>query len=469
MAKLLEELLRGFRQQMSRPARAPMETLSRLSEEVPIGINLGIDFGTSFTKVCFRDTGADHSGVVKFQTSGASEAIIPSIVAVGPDGTLHIGHHAPADAVPIRFLKMRLAGVPVGSDQETPVGVDLGNEVHCRALSAWFLAKVLKEAQEYVTRTELERLRNRRVMWSANVGVPVEHYDSPVLTIFERVLGVAWRWAMLGPVPETVPVLLHAFREAEQASQSSISDFHAVPEIAAAVQSFVISRQAVPDFYVYFDIGGGTVDGVAFKFLNSDGERRVHFYSGKVSPIGMAVIESQCPEILASAKTSPLRSKAHASLKLRLQQLVGEVIMTAKKKDGRNWQREAIQRQQSTRPSWRPLNESDMRPLVFFLGGYGANNDWYQRSIGATYRDFGHRNAGIPPYRLLQVPPASDLDMAGLPKSEFTRFAIAYGLSIPFGEGPDISLPSHFAVAETVEPMRRSNVIDYLDSKDVYD
>jgi hypothetical protein len=31
-----------------------------------------------------------------------------------------------------------------------------------------------------------------------------------------------------------------------------VSDFHAVPEIAAAVHSFVISREAVPGICVYF-------------------------------------------------------------------------------------------------------------------------------------------------------------------------------------------------------------------------
>lgn len=468
MTNPLEELLRNFRQHMGMKRRARLESSPLPNEERPIGINLGIDFGTSFTKACFRDTGAEHSGIIQFNVSGAPQAIIPSVVAIGTDGKLHMGHRAPANAASIRFLKMRLAGVPVGADTDAPVGVDLSNDLHCRALSAWFLANVLKESQANVTSTEVERLRNRRVMWSANVGVPVEHYDSPVLAIFEKVLVVAWRWAAASSLPATMPELLRAFHDAEHSSDPSISDFHAVPEIAAAVQSFVISREAVPDFYVYFDIGGGTVDGVAFKFLNPDGERRVHFYSGKVSPIGMSVIEAQCPDILASSSTAPRDAKTHDDMKLRLQQLVGEVIMTAKIKDGRNWQRESIQRQQTTRPSWRPLQESDMSPLVFFLGGYGANSGWYQRSISATYKDFGHKNAGVPPYKLVQVPPASDLDMAGLPKSEFIRFAIAYGLSIPFGEGPDIALPSHFTVAERPAPKPPSNVIDYLDSKDAY-
>jgi hypothetical protein len=33
-------------------------------------------------------------------------------------------------------------------------------------------------------------------------------------------------------------------------------------------------------------------------------------------------------------------------------------------------------------------------------------------------------------------------------EEDFTRFAISYGLSIPFGEGPEIRLPSQFEDAE---------------------
>ena len=59
--------------------------------------------------------------------------------------------------------------------------------------------------------------------------------------------------------------------------------------------------------------------------------------------------------------------------------------------------------------------------------------------------------------------------MASLHRDEFRRFAISYGLSIPFGEGPDVSLPSQFAKAEPLRLWKPPGVVDYADSKDVYD
>jgi hypothetical protein len=103
---------------------------------------------------------------------------------------------------------------------------------------------------------ERDRLTNRKVTWSANVGVPVEHFDSDKLKTFETVLGVARLWAKRGEIPRTLIDAIDAFGTTEARLEEAVTDFHAIPEIAAAVQSFVMSREAVPGIYVYFDIGG---------------------------------------------------------------------------------------------------------------------------------------------------------------------------------------------------------------------
>jgi hypothetical protein len=67
------------------------------------------------------------------------------------------------------------------------------------------------------------------------------------------------------------------------------------------------------------------------------------------------------------------------------------------------------------------------------------------------------------------VPKPSDLEMGKVDVADFRRFAIAYGLSVPFGEGPEIGLPSQFAEAERPRVRQPRGVVDYLDSKDAYD
>jgi hypothetical protein len=436
-------------------ARSTRSDASRSAPSAaPVLINLGIDFGTSFTKVCFRDEGQEQSGIVRFGHNHET-AIIPSIVYVAADGTLLMGHHAATSEGlrPIRYLKMRLADLlPVADARASEAALEAEDGLTAKALSAWYLVNVIREAKYYLALHQEERLRGREVLWSANLGVPVEHYDSPALVEFEETLRVAWAWSRSGAVLTSLPEVVSAYRAARDDAAGD-ANFHAIPEIAAAVQSFVSMREASPGFYLFFDIGGGTVDGVAFKFANEDGGKRVDFYSGRVAPLGLAVLANESDR---------------ADKRFELQQLVGYVVMTAKKKDTSDWRRGGAQ-SEIARPYFRALRPDEEMPIVVFIGGYGANDAWYCSAIEATHGEFQHRNAGIPRYHLRLAPRARDLDMGGLTDQEFVRFAIAYGLSISNGGGPEVRLPSYFGTPDGPPEPLRPNVIPYADSKDIYD
>ena len=62
---------------------------ARHSQPASISINLGIDFGTSFTKICYRDVGSEGSGVIA-AGSKFKNGLIPSIVAIGSGDRLHL-------------------------------------------------------------------------------------------------------------------------------------------------------------------------------------------------------------------------------------------------------------------------------------------------------------------------------------------------------------------------------------------
>jgi hypothetical protein len=305
--------------------------------------------------------------------------------------------------------------------------------------------------------------------------VPVEHYDSDKLKIFNEVLAVAWSWDQQDAIPGDVAGALKAYAAA-QAGIANQTDCHAYPEIAAAVQSFITSREARPGIYIYFDIGGGTVDGVAFDFVGHNGERRVNFYSGKVAPLGVSALlthlrsstsqsvdQDALDRILTACDRTRL-SNTHDDL----QRLVAHVIMTAKRKDNRDWRRDDIQGFDQRRHFGR-LEPSRMRPLIIFMGGGGSRLHWYRSTISATHRDFHHQRAHIPRYELIAVPKPKDLDMGQIDAGTFDRFAVAYGLSIPFGEGPDLGLPSQFEDVPRPTPGVLPGVTPYEDTRDAFD
>lgn len=432
-----KDLLGKLRNQMgSRGANRDKPDLPKDApkSDQPIRLNLGIDFGTSYTKVCFFDASEQMSGFVEL---GQDDGIIPSDVRSDKNGRLFMAHHVP-DGMKTnihRYLKMQLANLEEGSD-------DL-NE--CKALSAWFLANVLKECQEKLMEQEKDRFIGRYGLWSANIGVPVEWYDDEILSRFQEVLQVAWFWHKNNNIPTHVDQVIKAYSEALGEAEELASDFHAIPEIAAAVQSFVISREAAPGLYVYFDIGGGTVDGVVFKLEVKDGLKHIDFYSGKVDDLGMA-FQKNTPDFWKKVK-----------------RLVGAVVVGGKDKDRSDWRR----RRNEGRPNVLSIHlipEKDILPLVVFLGGYGARSKKYKSVIESTYDDFNLRNASIPRFELREVKKPNDLIDRGA--HEFRRYAIAYGLSIPFGQGPEVRLPSQIANDPGPRRRRLANIPDYLDSKD---
>ena len=155
---------------------------------LPLAINLGIDFGTSFTKVCFRDAGTEETEVVTFDGDTIEKAMLPSIVRIGIDGKLSLETHSQGthgdQHIHLRYLKMGLADAAMPISPPAWLGMDLNKKVAIQALSSWFLATVVSAAQKWIRENRGEYLRGRTVQWSANVGVPVEYYDSPAIDTF---------------------------------------------------------------------------------------------------------------------------------------------------------------------------------------------------------------------------------------------------------------------------------------------
>ena len=79
--------------------------------------------------------------------------------------------------------------------------------------------------------------------------------------------------------------------------------------------------------------------------------------------------------------------------------------------------------------------------LPVLLGGGGKDSAFYRSAIKSTWEENHLANMGIPPFTLTEAPPPDGIDFGRVPTSEFTRFCVAYGLSIPYGEGLEITLP----------------------------
>jgi len=436
------------------------------NQDATLEINLGIDFGTGFTKVCFRDLASDRSEVVTFADLESSDilldqALLPTRVIIQDDGTLLTGltlAEWEANSYPVKtsleFIKMRLAHIDLPEQPEWRLEKipELDEPETVEHICAYYLSHVIKRSQDWIQQHSADLFKNQTVHWSLNVGVPVEYCDSPALERFERVLRLAWLMANTPSSERSFNLSeLNQFgsflREWLQQNLEQALDCFTTPEISAAVWSFLSSREAQEKFYTFFDVGEGTLDGAAFRFWReNDGDRKVDFFAGAVRSLGVTAFTQQLASELAVSSNEvcdALRAWRHADHNheeiysqikksrtyLRFQRLIAAVVIVGKNKQQDNLGRLLSQ-------------EKLGQNLEVFLGGGGGQNLFIQNIVQSTHEDFQHERAGVPKYKMQSVPKPKGLEMNGLNTQEFHRFSVAYGLCTPQWEGPEIRLPS---------------------------
>lgn len=432
-----------------------------------LALNLGIDFGTSFTKVCFRDVVNDRSEIVTFtdDITHLEEALLLTKIGILPDGTLITGltasewqRYENQVQTTVEFIKMRLAefDLPQGAvswQLEKLPGVSDARTIE--NICAYYLSRVITRAQAWIRLHKPELIINQKIDWSANVGVPVEYFDSKAIARFEKALSLGW---LLSNEPLTEPMTiqtLHDRLEILRATlQETTTDCRAVPEIAAEVWALINSREVDEGFYVLFDVGDGTLDGSSFRYWNDEGEKKVDFFSGKVNPLGVTAFSQRLAQELGIAELDVKDTVCGNSTRYsdrfqtstarkEIQRLVAKVIREGSSRYGEHGFR---------------LVHSSKTTLDVLIGGGGGQTSFYEKAIKSTHQDFQHARSGIPAYEVRSLPTPKDLETNGISQQEFHRFAVAYGLSIPEGEQPEIRLPSMMeqtkpTLSKTEDPM----------------
>jgi hypothetical protein len=429
---------------------------------MPIVLHVGIDFGTRYTKVCFRDLGRNRSGVVAFTTSGQGsldDAVIRSHISIEADTVVTglteaewrsrpTGPHATG----IDYIKMRLAQLDMspGDGWRPAPCEECRDQTDVEALATFFLARVIDRSRQAIVAARPDLFAGRTAQWSFSIGVPVRYRDSPARSRFERVLVAATAWADRG-VPErsTVSEVRSIFASLPRTAEDTC---WVVSEIGAAIQSFITSPRAPEGVYLYFDVGAGTLDGASFRFFRPPEQRSlIDFYSGEVEPLGVSAVAAQIASVVARApaeieqalvEPDPGPKVGHdlGDWRRGINRLVASVILGGKWIDRAGWS--AGLEQLARAYHWQRRGRRPDGRVPLFIGGGGSLLRFYQSTVLSTYNVNGLEAANVRPYVLEDLPFPDDLDMGGLPAQHYRRFAVAYGLSIPPDEAPDQFLPS---------------------------
>jgi hypothetical protein len=320
---------------------------ARPKSEVEISVNVGIDFGTSSTKVFLRDLHHDKTYACLFDDNpdGYPAICMPSVVRVA-HGRVYFGPEADRQSggARLRSLKMFLrcantcclcapcpndlaagkAGwlmLPGESDELVPA-----DEV-----CAWFLAYVIRSVQ-----TRCERVfASSKARLSYQMAAPLGMFENDMSRLtFERVLFLAERLSRTMSQGIALDELRSIYQGIAVSAVDLPSEMERVtfvqPETHAATIGYAASRRAVEGLYGIVDIGAGTTD-ISFFRLSRQGQRLV-YYSTDTVPLGGDYVDKLILETLSASnrRESNLSAQAHANLLERVriaeQDFCGEPI-----------------------------------------------------------------------------------------------------------------------------------------------
>ena len=439
---------------------------------------IGLDFGTSATKVVIRDPFA-AIGVFPVQLNGGRPGIdgylLPSrIFRTGDFYSLTQGTHRITD------LKLGLLACKAKSP------VTEFND--CCA----FLALVIRRARGWMLSEHRDIYGKHSLSWRLNLGLAARSYqDSETVTLFRR---LAWAAANLAADPEAESISVQRADHYRLASLSvstgrsadavefAWSDVDAVPEVSAQLQGFMSSARwdwRSRPVMMLVDVGAGTVDSALFHvYVPENGRGVLTFYASRVDSNGAMNLHRARVDWLRAlvpagadhaAAVEHLASIAKPTDRLRpIPESVNdylpgyEIELVGKSVDeqfGTDRYRTQVAGSINDAKVGKGIPASQLTRVPLLLCGGGSRMKFYG-GIGEAINNTSGWHVSV---EVMRLPVPQDLVDTGWHADDFDRLSVAYGLSLA-GNGEttlgkivrDIDVPD---VQSYRSPRREDNFI----------
>ena len=464
-----------------------------------VNINLGIDFGTSYTKVCIwsdSDTILNKPETINLGGEYPNEGMLPDgVYRYGSDDLVSITKPNDTNLKGsyyrgVKVLLKRKSKEKIDQIEGENINQTYNTEFSLEEienLCAYYLAQVINKSINKA-KSQLEEdkvLAELTPKWTANIGVPVEYYDSPILAYFHRVLHLALQLEQknldeikkdeipYSELEEHLREIRSVYKDqfemenhleelSEYELEKHVSRLIArndhyntvLPEIESIVRPFIYNPKGVTEgMYFFFDIGGGTVDGTACYLRPSGRELVPEFFHSTVKENGVDTLRYSRELVFQSNLIEQITQIEHSLA------VAGKGDYRINSKGG---SKEAIEKQLKSKQNkedktilkimlvklqlQQQVGEVIMRtkngynkpelfpksklPLII-LGG-GAKSPFYKETLPETYYSFKQYRADVPEYELGDLDfDSSDLKMKGVSSEYFDRYLIACGLSYP--------------------------------------
>lgn len=242
-------------------------------------LNLGIDFGTAFTKVVVGESRVRYAVPFEDPPIDINTYLLPGKLTISADGTCHIGRQDQTDTSQVvTELKIRLLERNFDNNSQT--------------YACAFLALVIRHAVSWLLNTHRNTYIDKDLDWFINVGVPTESWHDTELTdCYQKITSAAWALAN-SKLPVTLEIASDAVFDPNKHSEITSNEIHfekigTHPEFAAQIAGYVRSPRRRSDLHVLVDIGAGTLDTSVFNIWEHEGDDLYPIFAKSVDLLGV--------------------------------------------------------------------------------------------------------------------------------------------------------------------------------------
>lgn len=419
---------------------APRSVRATRDKNESIVVQIGLDFGTCYSKCVCRDLDTDRAWVHLPRGSEGEDLpfLIPCSLEVRdgkfvyePDHRVHYPEQG------LYHLKVALAAVGSGRWDERVLDVyrrhansenqsDLA--AYVEAAATYFLAVVLADIRRGVKERFGDFGAHHADLMLVNMAIPVADMTTPgVHEIFLRVLRRAWTLSQgIARLELATAANQRAMLLKEMAPPTDSDHCFLYPEVSASVQGLVRAGSARDGTtYLCSDVGSGTVDMSLFVFHRPDDDVFLTYLDARVLPLGSSQIEFR-----ASAQDTSPDTRALEQLRARKERGFWDDCMDTIFADINTRIARAICEMFMRATQKGQLPEAMARAVSIRIGGgyapypYGQGiNDGYDLHFKQTVRDRPRAPATVG----IALP--RDLDLAHGSSAWMARLYVAYGLS----------------------------------------
>jgi hypothetical protein len=454
VSRVVEELNAQPFPPVTQPKRGLLETLGIRRITTLRRIQVGLDFGTSTTKVMYRELGVAEPRVrilnFKHGLSDYPDYCMPSVATFDKRANLYLGDSAVRQLAPLGWgaglsrLKMLIAGRVEERYLDRAwhqrflehVNLAFGDDSSCtpEALAATFLATVMRRIR-IVLQNEYGAEKLDLIF---NTCVPVDQSErTPVVRAFERVIATAAYLEQNSSTQEASSKWLEtAMKQLPEMTYDIEDDAQRIflmPEAVATAAGYITSIRRTSGIHAIVDIGAGTTDvSICLLTLAFRGGATTFWYAARSIPMGAARIEGMLANVLA-------RSGALVSQELIHRGLSGDPLLAS---ECRTLVRDELTRiWNGTVKAWSDAYGHDAQESAWtkeaikvFLTGGGA----LIPAARTVFAQSWMQRWGPYPCEIIPTPETFDARSA----APFHRLSVAFGLATPLPELGTNVMPS---------------------------